>query len=95
MASADDVKKLAALARIDIPESDLERFSKEFDGILTYVGQLNALEVSKEKHPSVVRNVLREDGVPHEGGLHTSGVTNAFPDREGNALKVKQIISHD
>lgn len=96
MASADDVKKLAALARIRVSDAELERFSKEFESILSYVGQIEKLEVSAEpdRRPTL-RNVLREDTTPHETGLYTNTLVGQFPERDGDSLKVKKIISHD
>lgn len=97
MATKEDVLKLAALARITVPEEDLERFTKEFDSILAYVGQLEKLELPKDltdAEPSV-RNVFREDGAPTETGTWTEKLAAQFPAREGDALVVKQIISHD
>ena len=96
MASADDVKKLAALARIGVGEAELEKFAAEFDGILAYVGQLDALSVdTKERVLPAVRNVMREDGEPHPEGAFTEALAKQFPERQGNYLSVKQIISHD
>lgn len=97
MASSDDVRKLAALARISIPDEKLGAFAKEFDGILTYVGKLDELTLpSRESRPNpVVRNVMREDGEPHEAGRFTAALAEQFSNREGDRLKVKQIISHD
>lgn len=97
MASAEEVKKLAALARLSIPEEKLGSFAKEFDAILAYVGKLDdlTLPAHDERVVSVVHNVFREDGVPHEAGKYTDKVVEQFPDSEGNYLKVKQIITHD
>ena len=97
MASKEDVKKLAALARIEIPEDRLASFADEFDHVLAYVGKLDELSIDAAKTPAApaVRNVLREDGEPHAPGLYTDKLVEQFPDREGNYLKVKQIISHD
>lgn len=97
MASADDVRKLAALARIDIPEEKIEKFASEFDGILAYVGKLDELTLpSRDARPvPAVRTVTREDGEPHEKGMYTEALVEQFPEREGNALKVKKILSYD
>ncbi len=97
MASIDDVKKLAALARVEVNEQELEKFAGEFDGILAYVGQLNALSIDTKgvKEVPALRNVFREDGTPHEKGVWTEKIVEQFPAREGDALSVKQIISHD
>lgn len=96
MASTDDVKKLAALARIELKDAELEKFAAEFDGILAYVGQIESLTTGKTRTAApAVRNVLREDGEPHEKGIYSAKLTEQFPANEGNALKVPQIISHD
>ena len=96
MATGDDVKKLAALARIEVTEEELPAFTKEFDAILAYVGQLEKLDLP----PGLVgepklKNVFRADANPTPPGTWTEKIVAAFPQKEGNALRVKQIISHD
>jgi aspartyl-tRNA(Asn)/glutamyl-tRNA(Gln) amidotransferase subunit C len=96
MATKEDVQKLAALARIRVEDSELEKFTSEFDAILAYVGQLEKLELPSEKNTKpALRNVMREDGEPHAGGAYTEKLAEQFPQREGDALSVKQIISHE
>ncbi len=96
MASADDVRKLAALARIQVTDEELPKFAKEFESILAYVGQIEALSVSKGSvSRPAIRNVMRADTAPHESGFYTNALTVQFPAKDGDALKVKQIISHD
>ena len=96
MATTEKVKKLAALARIRVEDSELEKFTSEFDAILAYVGQLGKLELpSSGNEKPALRNVMREDGEPHAGGVYTEKLAEQFPTREGDALSVKQIISHD
>ena len=96
MASVEDVKKLAALARIEVKEEELEKFTKEFDAILAYVGQLEKLKLPKDlKTIPALRNVMRADENPTESGTWTKKLVDAFPQKEDNYLVVKQIISHD
>jgi aspartyl-tRNA(Asn)/glutamyl-tRNA(Gln) amidotransferase subunit C len=96
MATTEEVKKLAALARIRVEDAELEKFTKEFDSILAYVGQLEKLELpSGSESKPALRNVMREDAEPHTPGAHTEKIVEQFPAREGDALSVKQIISHD
>ena len=62
--SKDDVKYIAALSRIDVPEDKLEGFTKTLSGIVQYVEQLQSLDVSHVKptsHAVPVGNVFRED----------------------------------
>jgi aspartyl-tRNA(Asn)/glutamyl-tRNA(Gln) amidotransferase subunit C len=96
MATNEEVRKLAALARISIPDEKLESFAKEFDGILAYVGKLDELSLPEGvRTVPAVRNVMREDGEAHEAGKYTEKLVEQFPEREGDYLKVKQIITHD
>ncbi len=97
MATREDVQKLAALARISIKDSELDAFTKEFDAILAYVGQLEKLDIKTgagAERPAL-RNVMRADGEPHTAGEYTEKLVEQFPTREGNALSVKQIITHE
>ncbi len=96
MATTEEVKKLAALARISIADGELRKFTKEFDSILAYVAQLEKLELPKTGAiQPPLRNVMRADGEPHESGKYTEKIAEQFPEREGDYLAVKQIISHD
>lgn len=96
-ATPEDVKRLAALARITIPEAELAGFAQEFESVLTYVGTLDELTLpaGSDAVLPAVRNVLREDGGPTVPGTYTEKIVEQFPEREGNYLSVKQIISHD
>lgn len=97
MATTEGVKKLAALARIKIEGTELEKFTSEFDAILAYVGQLESLDLPKDLagEKPALRNVMRTDGEPHATKKYTEKIAAQFPAREGDALSVKQIITHD
>jgi aspartyl/glutamyl-tRNA(Asn/Gln) amidotransferase C subunit len=100
MATAEEVKKLAALARIRVPEAELDKFTKEFDAILAYVGQLATLVVDKSPDAAAASreklvNVFREDANATPAGTWTEKLAAAFPEREDDYLVVKQIIKHD
>ena len=95
-ATAEDVKRLAALARVDVAAEDIDRFAAEFDSILAYVGKLDELTLKEEdRNLSSVRNVLRADEGAYEAGTWTEKIVAQFPAKEGNSLSVKKIISHD
>lgn len=97
MATTEEVKKLAALARIEIGDAELEKFTSEFDAILAYVSQLEELEVPRDLAGGkpTLHNVMRVDGEPHASGAYTEKLAAQFPAREGDALSVKQIITHE
>lgn len=92
----DEVRKLAALARLTVSDAEVEKFAKEFDAILAYVGKLDELSVTRDPDTRPpVRNVFRKDEGAHEAGAYTTKLRDQFPEREGDSLKVKQIISYD
>lgn len=97
MATTEEVKKLAALVRIRVEDAELEKFTAEFDAILSYIGQLEKLELPKDgkMQKPTLRNVMRADREPHAPGEYTEKLAEQFSAREGDALVVKQIISHD
>lgn len=95
MATPEEVQKLAGLARIKVPEERLSTLVSEFDQILQYIDQLTALEVGEVTPLLPYENVLRADGEPHGKGVWTDALVAQFPERDGNYLSVKQIISHD
>ncbi len=97
MATTEDVRKLAALARIEIADAELEKFTSEFDAILAYVGQLEKLDlpIGAERVMPPLRNVMRADEHPYAPGTYTEKLAAQFPEREGDNLIVKQIITHE
>ncbi|MES2668749.1 MAG: hypothetical protein V4644_03625 [Patescibacteria group bacterium] len=95
-ATAADVARLAALARVSVPETELARFAEEFDSILAYVGKLDELTLPEGSAALPhVRNVLRTDGEPYAPGTWTEAIVAQFPQKEGDSLSVKKILSHD
>ena len=66
MINKDDVRYIAGLARIHVPEDELEGFTKNLEDIISYVDQLNELNVDKVEPTSHVlnlKNVYRMDEV--------------------------------
>jgi aspartyl/glutamyl-tRNA(Asn/Gln) amidotransferase C subunit len=95
MSRLEEVQKLAALARISVPEADLPKFAAEFDSIVGYISSLDELTVPKGETLLPYTNVFRNDGTPHEKRKYTELLAEQFPAREGDYLVVKQIVSHD
>lgn len=99
MATIEEVKKLAALARIRVDGAELSKFTKEFETILAYFGQLEQLDLPSgkggEARSAPLYNVMRADSEPHAPGIYSEKLAEQFPERSGGALSVKQIISHD
>lgn len=59
-----DIQHIAALARLNLNESEREKFARQLDQIVAYIGQLNELDTSGVEpmsHVLPLRNVFRED----------------------------------
>lgn len=60
----DQVRKVATLARLELPEADLVRMQSQLSAILDYVAQLDELNtdgVEPLAHPLPLQNVFRPD----------------------------------
>lgn len=92
----EKVLHLAKLSRIGLEDVEAERLSSEFEAILKYVSEVKEIATRDEGGPKPenfpIRNVMREDGEPHESGIYTEAIMNQVPQREGDYLKVKKIL---
>lgn len=90
----DDVLKLARLARIDLTEEEITEFEAEFNEILQYVEQLQAVDVEGLQPTSQVTgltNVTRDDEV-QDYGYTPEDLLKNVPAVENNQIKVKRMI---
>ena len=88
--SQEEIKKIALLSRLEVKEEHME---KELSDILTYVAELDALEldgVEPMAHAVPLHNVFREDekkpSLDHELAL-----SNA-PEAEDGYFKVPRVV---
>jgi aspartyl-tRNA(Asn)/glutamyl-tRNA(Gln) amidotransferase subunit C len=81
----DTARKVAKLARIRVEEGDLPSLARELSGILTFMEQLNEVDV-EGVDPMVsvtpMRLKRRKDGVT-DGGYPEKVLSNAPDAREG------------
>lgn len=93
----ETVERLAALARIALPEERKEALAAEFEQVLAYIAQLDHLTLAQDGTPPLppLHNVFREDANAYESGTWTEHIVDAFPAKAGDALTVKKIIAHD
>ena len=94
MITPQDVKKLADLARMEIPEQELDSFASQIDSILGYVGQIMNTTGDMARTVPPLHNVMREDEPQNESGQYTESILKNAPSREGNYLKVKKILGN-
>ncbi|HVV64674.1 MAG TPA: Asp-tRNA(Asn)/Glu-tRNA(Gln) amidotransferase subunit GatC [Rhizomicrobium sp.] len=89
----DAVRRIAKLARIALDESQLEPMAKELNGIMSWVAQLNEVDVEGvEPMTSVVHHALRmRDDVVVEGGDAQALMANA-PESEDHFFVVPKVV---
>lgn len=96
MISREDIKKLAALARITVSDSEADAYAEDAEAILSYVSQIEGADVSKEGDAhTMLRNVMREDGQPHESGSFTKEILADAPHVKDDYLSVRKVINRD
>ena len=69
MIGTDDVKHVAKLARLELTEDEINKYSQQLGSILEYVEQMNEVDttgVEPMPHAIPVYNVMREDVVKYE-----------------------------
>ncbi len=94
--SQEDVKKIAALARLKIEEDDLESYQHHLEEILNYVQKLNELDtenVEPTYYIQEARNVFREDEV--KTSLTQEEALKNAPEQSHGFFVVPKIISQD
>ncbi|OHA88717.1 MAG: hypothetical protein A2653_00240 [Candidatus Zambryskibacteria bacterium RIFCSPHIGHO2_01_FULL_43_25] len=97
MIEREEIKKLASLSRIKLNDDEVGQFQKEIESILAFVAKVREAAGSASKaasgEPDI--NVLREDKMPHEGGIFTESLLSQAPKTEKNYVKVKKILQND
>jgi len=91
--SKEDVKYVAALARVHLPEDKLEGFTKTLGDIVRYVEQLQKLDVENVKptsHAVPLGNVLRAD-IVKTSLTHSQALSVAIESKDG-CFKVPLVI---
>jgi len=92
--SADDVRKVARLARLDLAEATIATYTSQLERILDYVAHLE--QVDTEGVPPTTRavevvNVTRDDTVNPTPVREE--LLNLAPEREGDFLRVPKIMA--
>jgi aspartyl-tRNA(Asn)/glutamyl-tRNA(Gln) amidotransferase subunit C len=94
--SIDDVRHVAKLARLAIPDDKLPEFTRKLETILGYVDQLkevNVEGVEPTSHAIKMSNVLRQD--EPTAALDVEAVLQNAPQRDGRFFQVPKVIGGD
>lgn len=89
----ETIEKVAEVARIQLTDKELNKFSKDLDDILKAFDILKKIDTSKEKptfQPIEVKNILREDLI--EECLPQKKVLEMTENKEGKFIKGPRVI---
>ena len=91
--TAEDTKKIARLARIRMEDDQVEHFTKEINGILHWVEQLQEVDTDDVKQMTSVADLtlpFRKDEV-NDGDIQERVIKNA-PTSEYGCFVVPKVI---
>ena len=93
--SKEQVKKVAALARLELNEDEIEKHSIQLEKILDYIAQLEKIDTNEvvcTTRAIEVVNVLRND--VKQDYSNKENILDLAPDREESFFKVPKIIDN-
>ena len=88
------VERVAHLSRIELGETEIDRYCSQLELILSYIDKLNEVDTSNTQPTthalSSLKNVFRKDVL--RKSLATEEALKNAPSSEGDFFKVPQII---
>lgn len=94
MLTADDVRKVAKLARLEFSDAELAQFTEQLGNIVSFVEQLSAVDTTDVEplaHPLDVHSVLRVD-VQRHGLSREQALANA-PQHDDEFFLVPAVMA--
>jgi aspartyl-tRNA(Asn)/glutamyl-tRNA(Gln) amidotransferase subunit C len=91
--SEKDVQYVAKLARLEVTDQEIAKYTQQIANILEYVEQLNKLDTSNVEpltHPLDVKNVFRPDEL--KPSLTQTEVLSNGPEVQSGHFKVPKIM---
>ena len=92
----EEVKKIAALSKLSLSESELKSHTKDMNNILDYMDLLNEIDTSNTKELVNVHDAtsdLREDN--SEDSIPKDKVIDNSPDFEDDYIKIPLVVKKD
>lgn len=94
--SRQDVKKIAALARLELTDEEMSLYQEQLSAVLAYAERLNELDL-RDVPPTAsavpLKNVLREDEIRPSLALEDT-LFNA-PDADMDQFRIQAVFEGD
>lgn len=88
-----DIRALANLAKLEVSDAEVMKLETELPAILSFVETIQQVSSDVKDESPAHRNIMREDGEPHETGAYTADLIAAAPAHRDNQVVVKQVIT--
>ena len=91
--SREEVLHIARLARVDLTEAEIIRYSEQLSGLLEHfevLQQVDTTDVPPTAQSVELRSVMRDDSV--RPSLPPQDVLANAPKREGDQFRVKAVL---
>ena len=91
--SAEEIKKIALLSRLEVKDDQIETVGKQLNDILSYMdllGQVDVTGVKPTAHAVAMSNVMRDD-VP-QPSLANENALQYAPEQADGYFKVPKVI---
>jgi aspartyl-tRNA(Asn)/glutamyl-tRNA(Gln) amidotransferase subunit C len=96
--SANEVKHVAKLAKLDLKSFEIEKFRDQLSRIISHINELSQVNTSKIKPTSQtvnLRNVTRKDKTVHLDSLTQDEALSGTEDVKNGYFKVPAILEKD
>ena len=93
--SKEDVLHIAKLANLPISENDIEKYQKDLSETISYVENLDELDISKTKassHTTDLQNVYFEDGAEQTRKFTQEQATQNAKNIKNGQFVVKRLM---
>lgn len=88
----EEIKNLANLARIDITDTEVQKFKSEIEPILAYVAQINDVQIDDSNSEYLTKNIMRPDITKSADSTEHDLVIKNAPDMQDGFYKVPKIL---
>lgn len=95
-----DIQKLASLSRLKLTDEDTEQYTKDLNGILKYIDQIQEVTEGADtttgsiKNPNDIphRNIMRDDVADQILNPKPQRLVEAAPKHQDGLVEVKKIL---
>jgi len=90
-----DIEYFSKLARLSLSVEEKTKFERDFKDILSYISQLEKVDLGNVVENKTARNIFRGDEPKENDMFRGQVLIDASPDRKEGWLKVKSVFENE